>query len=567
MSFISSDYFAIRSSTLALAMACLAAGAIEASAAEPAKQANLPAGIMVSASSEEMASKLRSSLKTDATHVKLDTSSIEYSVVKGGFLGIGRGPVNQANTNMRADISRADGSVRLIYTYYSGAADVLETLYLHSPAGRIYSPLRLISKTSRYVPVTTSRSCNAGTCMTTQAGGYTTYSGRYETEIPLSYLETFVDAAGGTATDAVLFNTVYEAEIPTKNDYPDAILYRSQASALLSAIRAERENILKKRQPGMAAAGLPSVQVASLQPIAPLVVESDPLVAVASSNPSNGSSVTLLMPSALLVLGVATPNQGPQAQPLQAASVQVPAPVARIATLMPAALQAGVGSSSPSGAVPAAAAAQLPAQGGVLPTTLAPPPPPVVEMPKELAANSEILVTPLQPILTKRLIVDTKLIFETMADVKLGDKVLIPAKTPVSGIVASVSKAGAFGRAGNLGIRFDSLQLASGTVVQLKGTHSQAGQRADATAGSNLAQTGAAIAGLGAIGALAGLFGGALVSGSSAKLYPGNKLSAFTVDALVLDSTGNVVMVTKTEVPAGAAAAGTISLPTTPPAK
>ena len=183
----------------------------------------------------------------------------------------------------------------------------------------------------------------------------------------------------------------------------------------------------------------------------------------------------------------------------------------------------------------------------------------------ELPAETAIAMTAASEVNSKKLKLGDRVELVTTADVVLNSKIIIPSGTKGYAIVQEAVGGRAFGRGGQMRMKFENLQLANGTMVALKGVHTENGARNDANTGGNLAATGAALGGFGAIGALAGLFGRAAISGKSALLKPGKKLAAVTALALRVAPDGALTSVAMIDAAKGEATAtpAAISLPST----
>ena len=184
----------------------------------------------------------------------------------------------------------------------------------------------------------------------------------------------------------------------------------------------------------------------------------------------------------------------------------------------------------------------------------------------ELPAETAITMTPAVEVNSKKLNLGDRVELITTADVVLNSKIIIPSGTKGYAIVQEAVGGRAFGRGGQMKMKFENLLLPNGTMVALKGVHTENGARNDANTGGNIAASGAALAGgFGAIGALAGLFGRAAISGKAALLKPGKKLNAITVLALRVAPDGTLTSVAMTDAAKGEATTtpAAISLPST----
>jgi hypothetical protein len=167
----------------------------------------------------------------------------------------------------------------------------------------------------------------------------------------------------------------------------------------------------------------------------------------------------------------------------------------------------------------------------------------------ELAAATAISVTPVNEITTKKLVVGDHVDLMTSEAVVRGGRVFIPAKAHVTAIVTEAVGRRAFGRGGQMAMKFETLKMPDGSTLSLSGIHTETGSRADGQAANNLGQTGAALAGgFGAVGVLAGLFARAVVTGSSATIKPGAKLEARTAQPLHWNANNTVSIASIPEV-------------------
>ncbi|MFM9976728.1 MAG: hypothetical protein ACKVOP_01610 [Sphingomonadaceae bacterium] len=165
-----------------------------------------------------------------------------------------------------------------------------------------------------------------------------------------------------------------------------------------------------------------------------------------------------------------------------------------------------------------------------------------------LPANTEVAVTPTSDLTSKGIKEGHVVPLTTVFDVMLNGYVVIPKGTPGQGTVVWRTGKGAFGKSAKMDVRFDHLEI-SGRKVGLVGTHRQSGD-------GNTGATVGAIVG-------AGLIGGVLVTGKSAKIPHGMQLSARTAEALpVIIPAGAVPIPNATVGPAAEPAAA--SAPTVP---
>jgi hypothetical protein len=164
---------------------------------------------------------------------------------------------------------------------------------------------------------------------------------------------------------------------------------------------------------------------------------------------------------------------------------------------------------------------------------------PTVPVKAELPMESAIVLTPVAEITTKKLKAGDRVDLVTVGDVSHNGVVVIPAGTRAHATVTNAAGRAAFGRGGEMKMKFDALSFADGRVINLTGSHTETGARQDTQGAANLGQTGAALAGsFGAVGALVGLLGRAAVTGRSAVIKPGAKLKAFTAQAFYYGKDG-----------------------------
>jgi hypothetical protein len=164
---------------------------------------------------------------------------------------------------------------------------------------------------------------------------------------------------------------------------------------------------------------------------------------------------------------------------------------------------------------------------------------PAVPVKAELPMESAIVLTPVAEITTKKLKAGDRVELVTMGNVSHNGIVVVPAGTRAYATVTDAAGRAAFGRGGEMKMKFDALSLADGRVINLTGSHTETGARQDTQGAANLGQTGAALAGsFGAVGALVGLLGRAAVTGRSAVIKPGAKLKAFTAQAFYYGKDG-----------------------------
>lgn len=162
----------------------------------------------------------------------------------------------------------------------------------------------------------------------------------------------------------------------------------------------------------------------------------------------------------------------------------------------------------------------------------------------QIAAQTTVTLTTNVEIKTKTLKLGDQVELVTVSDIVSGGKTLVPAGAKATATVSEAVAGRAFGKGGRLMITFQKLVPASGEAIELNGTYTGIGQNSDSQTGYNLGATGAALAGsFGAVGALVGLFGSALMRGHSAVIKPGAKLTAYTSHTLQLAADGATLAV------------------------
>ncbi len=179
----------------------------------------------------------------------------------------------------------------------------------------------------------------------------------------------------------------------------------------------------------------------------------------------------------------------------------------------------------------------------------------------ELPAESSLAMTPTAEVSTKKLKAGDRVDLVTVGDVMHNGVVVIPAGSIGYATVVEAAGRAAFGRGGQMKMKFEEVRLADGRVIGLTGVHTETGARQDTQTAANLGQTGAALAGsFGAVGALVGLFSRAAITGRSAVIKPGAKLKAFTAQTVYYGPAGAGEVAAKQE-PAVAAQPAAITLP------
>jgi hypothetical protein len=160
-------------------------------------------------------------------------------------------------------------------------------------------------------------------------------------------------------------------------------------------------------------------------------------------------------------------------------------------------------------------------------------PPASAEVSDEIPVGTEIDVRLLDPLSSGRNQVEDRFRATTIVDLRMGDRILIPAGSEMRGVITSLEKAGRVDRKGNMTLAFDQITV-DGTRYPMHGTVTKAfegemkGEVGKLGVG---AAAGAIIGGIigGAKGAAAGvLIGGggvaAATPGAEAELTPGTIL-------------------------------------------
>ena len=161
------------------------------------------------------------------------------------------------------------------------------------------------------------------------------------------------------------------------------------------------------------------------------------------------------------------------------------------------------------------------------------PPPAAAAVADEIPVGTEIDVRLLDPLSSGRNQVEDRFRATTIVDLRMGDRILIPAGSEMRGVIMSLEKAGRVDRKGNMTLAFDQITV-DGTRYPMHGTVTKAfegemkGEVAKLGVG---AAAGAIIGGIigGGKGAVAGvLIGGggvaAATPGTDAELAPGTIL-------------------------------------------
>ena len=184
----------------------------------------------------------------------------------------------------------------------------------------------------------------------------------------------------------------------------------------------------------------------------------------------------------------------------------------------------------------------------------------------QLAAQTAIKLMPTADINAKKLKVGDQITLVTVADISLNAKTVIPAGTKAVAVVTEAVGGRSFGKGGQLTMAFKQLLPAKGDAIALSGMYSETGARQDSQQGYNLGATAGVLGGLGGFGALAGLFGSALLKGRSAVIKTGFQMTSFTTNAMVLsqDGTSLIAIPPESQNASAAAQPAAIALPTAP---
>jgi hypothetical protein len=152
----------------------------------------------------------------------------------------------------------------------------------------------------------------------------------------------------------------------------------------------------------------------------------------------------------------------------------------------------------------------------------------------EIPVGTEVDVRLLDPLSSGRNQAEDRFRATTIVDLRIGDRVMIPAGSEMRGIITSLERAGRLDRKGNMTLAFDQI-IVDGTRYPMRGTVTQAfegeGLKGEVGKLGVGAAAGAIIGGIigGAKGAVAGvLIGGggvaAATPGTEAELEPGTIL-------------------------------------------
>jgi hypothetical protein len=152
----------------------------------------------------------------------------------------------------------------------------------------------------------------------------------------------------------------------------------------------------------------------------------------------------------------------------------------------------------------------------------------------EIPVGTEIDVRLLDPLSSGRNQVEDRFRATTIVDLRIGERVVIPAGSEMRGVITSLDKAGRVDRKGNMTLAFDQITV-DGTRYAMRGTVTKAFEGEGIKGEAGKLGVGAAVGGIiggivgGAKGAVAGvLIGGggvaAATPGTEAELEPGTIL-------------------------------------------
>lgn len=141
-----------------------------------------------------------------------------------------------------------------------------------------------------------------------------------------------------------------------------------------------------------------------------------------------------------------------------------------------------------------------------------------------LPANSEVVMTMNETVSSKSHRLGEKFSLTVAQDVKANGMTVIPRGTRAVAQITRRTNKGGFGKSGKMDFTFRYIDY-DGRQIPIEGRHHQAGEgRTGATVGAVVA---------------AGLVGGMLVKGKSAKIEEGREFTARTVDAIPLTVADN----------------------------
>lgn len=141
-----------------------------------------------------------------------------------------------------------------------------------------------------------------------------------------------------------------------------------------------------------------------------------------------------------------------------------------------------------------------------------------------LPANSEVVLTMNESVSSRSHRLGEKFSLTVAQDVKVNDAIVIPRGTRAVAQITRRTGKGGFGKSGKMDFTFRYLDH-NGQQIPIEGRHHQAGE------GRGGAAVGAVVA--------AGLVGGMLVKGKSAKIEYGREFTARTLEAIPVTMTDN----------------------------
>lgn len=141
-----------------------------------------------------------------------------------------------------------------------------------------------------------------------------------------------------------------------------------------------------------------------------------------------------------------------------------------------------------------------------------------------LPANSEVVLTMNETVSSKSHRLGEKFSLTVAQDVKVDNMVVIPRGTRAVAQITRRTGKGGFGKSGKMDFTFRYVDL-NGMQIPIEGRHHQAGE------GRGGAAVGAMVA--------AGLVGGMMVKGKSAKVETGREFTVRTVDAIPVTMADN----------------------------
>jgi hypothetical protein len=153
-----------------------------------------------------------------------------------------------------------------------------------------------------------------------------------------------------------------------------------------------------------------------------------------------------------------------------------------------------------------------------------------------LPANSEVVLNLNEAVSSENLALGDKVALTVAQDVKVNGSVVIPHGTRAVSLVTMRKGKGSFGKSGKLEIAFRYLDL-DGRHIPIEGRYLQQGE------GNGAATVGAVLG--------AGIIGGLVVHGHSARIAEGHQFSVRTVDAIpvTLSASGTPALIAASYTP------------------